>query len=971
MKKLFFFKSSSRSGNNSVSPPSTEKKVHSEKQNQNPPGSGVNNQAVDKSETSFRSSRGFLSKSGKQQFDGECCGASSALRRSRSLSSTALFADGMGQKNFSRATDQSRSPSSSTTDIFPKQSSRSSGRYRALTPERHSWENRFEVSPIQSAPGTERPGSSGSSRSHNDSSGNSSLSSSNVSTKILDRYIDGEQHQERSGPTNSSSQRNYSGNVNGGCRLPPRVQYATPASPTDNVKGKSHSFRDAKDTSLYFSSRDWVENGFGHESPRRLAKNVVERLSQTHVLPRSHAKEFDHGVPITIEEIYGGSFSRCSDSNSDVVARGSYSLDEPSETVNGYHKDDFLVFQKQNCFPGDNCEGFNTIDIEEDVDVNLQRRSKEAEERVLVLSEELEQETFIRDCGFDVSTLIQTIKRLTEEKLSLAYEVSGLLQSRIAERASTKEELRLVKADVESQTQRLGKEKHELQLELEKELDRRSSEWSLKLEKYQMEEHRLRERVRELAEHNVSLQRKVSSFKERETESRNMITHSEKQLKDLNIRIQECSEENRDLRGSLSELQKKFRATEEDLDCFKRNFKDKEMECKELQKSLTRLLRTCSEQEKTIAALQEEFSEGIENKKPSEKFDRHVARLQMEQMRLTGVELSLRREAESYRLEVNSLRNENITLLHRLKDNGQESGALTIKLDKELWMRICCLQNQGLSMLNESAELCPKLLEFIKGKSGKLQDNKQGIESIKNGLDGQFIVESDMKIQSLKRGIESLTRSLQTMSGLLHEKSNLVASKCQFLNTEADCSGKMNNQTPEENIRSELKAETLLTNLLREKLYSKELEVQQLQAELATAVRGNDILRCEAQNALDNISCMTHKLKDLENQILKKDESIGQLQSDLQDSSKELHIIKGILPKVSEERDMMWDEVKQYSEKNMQLNLEVNALRKKIESLDDDILVKEGQITILKDSLGNKHFDLLGSPDTMNEFLLN
>lgn len=68
---------------------------------------------------------------------------------------------------------------------------------------------------------------------------------------------------------------------------------------------------------------------------------------------------------------------------------------------------------------------------------------------------------------------------------------------------------------------------------------------------------------------------------------------------------------------------------------------------------------------------------------------------------------------------------------------------------------------------------------------------------------------------------------------------------------------------------------------------------------------------------------------------------------------------------------MMWDEVKQYSEKNMQLNLEVNALRKKIESLDDDILVKEGQITILKDSLGNKHFDLLGSPDTMNEFLLN
>lgn len=68
-------------------------------------------------------------------------------------------------------------------------------------------------------------------------------------------------------------------------------------------------------------------------------------------------------------------------------------------------------------------------------------------------------------------------------------------------------------------------------------------------------------------------------------------------------------------------------------------------------------------------------------------------------------------------------------------------------------------------------------------------------------------------------------------------------------------------------MRSELKAETLLTSLLREKLYSKELEVEQLQAELATAVRGNDILRCEVQNALDNLSCVTHKLKDLELQV--------------------------------------------------------------------------------------------------------
>ena len=105
--------------------------------------------------------------------------------------------------------------------------------------------------------------------------------------------------------------------------------------------------------------------------------------------------------------------------------------------------------------------------------------------------------------------------------------------------------------------------------------------------------------------------------------------------------------------------------------------------------------------------------------------------------------------------------------------------------------------------------------------------------------------------------------------------------------------------------------------------------------------------------------------------MLKKDESINHLQSDLQEAMRELTIMRGILPKVSEERDLMWEKVKQYSEQNMLLNSEVNVLKKKMEALDEDILLKEGQITILKDSLGKKPFDLLGGPDSMHEFLLS
>ncbi|PHT69366.1 hypothetical protein T459_28853 [Capsicum annuum] len=97
--------------------------------------------------------------------------------------------------------------------------------------------------------------------------------------------------------------------------------------------------------------------------------------------------------------------------------------------------------------------------------------------------------------GLSVPVLIQTIRRLTKEKV-----------------------------EQDSRTQRLETEKNELQSILEKELDRRSSDWSLKLEKYQIEQYRLRERARELAEQNVSLQRKFSSFNEKEVDNTIRIT---------------------------------------------------------------------------------------------------------------------------------------------------------------------------------------------------------------------------------------------------------------------------------------------------------------------------------------------------------------------------------------------------------------------------------------------------------------
>ncbi|XP_076938936.1 uncharacterized protein LOC143607341 [Bidens hawaiensis] len=459
----------------------------------------------------------------------------------------------------------------------------------------------------------------------------------------------------------------------------------------------------------------------------------------------------------------------------------------------------------------------------------------------------------------------------------------------------------------------------------------------MKLEKCKTEEHRLRERVRELAEQNVSLQREVSVLGENELDNQSRVKHSGKQVKDLTMKMDELVKENQKLNQNLSELKDKYIAAEEDRDLCKTNFESKDKECKELHKSVARLLRTTNEQDKTIEGLREGFNKEVRNFNQNQQ-----SKMQTELLRLAGVEQALRKEVESYRLEVENLGHENINLLNRLKGNTKDGGFSSFKLDQELLNSIHCLQNQGTSLINDSMHLCQKLIENIKERA------------LQNGLDSQFIMECDMKLQGFKRGSKSLTRSLQTVSDVQREKS---------------CTGTSYEQCSEDLVKSDLKAEALMTSLLREKLYSKEMDVERLEAELATAVRGNDILRCEVQNAMDNLSCITHKMKDLEIQVVKKDESIYQLQDSLQEFKKELSIVNGILPKVSEERDMMWEEVKQYSENNMLLSSEIGMLKKKVEALDEDVLLKEGQITILKDAIG-KPFDLLSSPVTSKGFLV-
>ncbi|KAF3612911.1 hypothetical protein FXO38_36548 [Capsicum annuum] len=172
----------------------------------------------------------------------------------------------------------------------------------------------------------------------------------------------------------------------------------------------------------------------------------------------------------------------------------------------------------------------------------------------------------------------------------MASEVSSMLRNQVAKRASAKEEANISQVELDSRIRRLEIEKNELQSTLEKELDRRSSDCYLKLEKYKIEQHRFRERVRELAEQNVSLQREVSSFNKKEVDNRIKMSFLEKHLEDLSKRIEQVSEENQNLRQQLTQLQEEYRLAKDNRDYIWESYQEKVKDLK-LEILLTIVLR--------------------------------------------------------------------------------------------------------------------------------------------------------------------------------------------------------------------------------------------------------------------------------------------------------------------------------------------------------------------------------------------
>lgn len=71
----------------------------------------------------------------------------------------------------------------------------------------------------------------------------------------------------------------------------------------------------------------------------------------------------------------------------------------------------------------------------------------------------------------------------------------------------------------------------------------------------------------------------------------------------------------------------------------------------------------------------------------------------------------------------------------------------------------------------------------------------------------------------------------------------------------------------QDDIEIKLREEAVISRVLKEKILSNELDIEQLQSDLAASLRIQDVLQNEIQRVQDELRCLTHKSKHLEVQV--------------------------------------------------------------------------------------------------------
>ncbi len=136
--------------------------------------------------------------------------------------------------------------------------------------------------------------------------------------------------------------------------------------------------------------------------------------------------------------------------------------------------------------------------------------------------------------------------------------------------------------------------------------------------------------------------------------------------------------------------------------------------------------------------------------------------------------------------------------------------------------------------------------------------------------------------------------------------------------------------------------------MLQEYAITLEEDLRQSQAHCTLLVQDLEDLRLERYELLCSLADSYSRLSELEKELNEKVELMKELETDLDKSTHDVKETRKEISVVTRERDELRKEGETLSRETMHMSLEVELLQRRLHQLDEELLLKDGQISILR-----------------------
>ncbi|KAH9543086.1 hypothetical protein CY35_13G043400 [Sphagnum magellanicum] len=136
--------------------------------------------------------------------------------------------------------------------------------------------------------------------------------------------------------------------------------------------------------------------------------------------------------------------------------------------------------------------------------------------------------------------------------------------------------------------------------------------------------------------------------------------------------------------------------------------------------------------------------------------------------------------------------------------------------------------------------------------------------------------------------------------------------------------------------------------MLQEYAITLEEDLRQSQAHCTLLVQDLEDLRLERYELLCSLADSYSRLSELERELNEKVELMKELETDLDKSTHDVKETRKEISVVTRERDELRKEGETLSRETMHMSLEVELLQRRLHQLDEELLLKDGQISILR-----------------------